>query len=148
MKSFSHLIFGLIVSAYMVGCQTDISCLADILTREMTIEMHTSFSKSKIVRNPFLAMSDEQISEFIFGFTLDYNTYAPNIVFSTEDFNINYTSKHLVVNFKDQNSEKWIQISRVKGEIDRVVLQKIATSCMVGDDFCQEIQSVMNEQGQ
>ena len=28
MKSFSHLIFGLIVSAYMVGCQTDISCLA------------------------------------------------------------------------------------------------------------------------
>ena len=129
----------------MLGCQTDVSCLSDILTKETAIEMHTPSSKSTTVRNPFRAMSNEQISEFISGFALDINTYAPNTVLCTEDFNINYTANHLVVNFKDQNSAKWIQISRVKGKIDSVVLQKIATTCLVGDVSALEVQSEMNE---
>ena len=131
----------------MVGCQTDVSCLADILAMETTIEMHTPFSESKKVGNPFRAISNEQISEFTSGFTLDNNTYAPNIVLCTEDFNINYTANHLVVNFKDKNSAKWIQISRVKGKIDSVVLQKIASTSLVDDVFGLEVQSEMNKQG-
>jgi len=73
-------------------------------------------------------MSDGQISEFLSGFALDYVTYVPVVELRAEEFTMNYMENHLVVNFKNPNSGKWVQVSRKRADIDNVVFQKIGSA--------------------
>ena len=73
-------------------------------------------------------MSDGQISEFLSGFALDYVTYVPAVELRAEEFTMNYTANHLVVNFRNPKSGKWIQVSRKTADIDNIVFQKIASA--------------------
>ena len=126
------ILFPLAVLLLVAGCNLsttkDVSFLADVLRKEPTVEICASPSTPTRIKNPFSMMSDGQISDFLTGFALDYVTYVPTVELRAEEFTMNYMATHLVVNFRNPNSGKWIQVSRKTADIDNVVFQKIASA--------------------
>lgn len=126
------ILFPLALLLFVAGCNLsateDVSFLADVLRKELTVEICAGPSTPTRIKNPFSMMSDGEISEFLSGFALDYVTYVPTVELRAEVFTMNYTANHLVVNFRNPKSGKWSQVSRKTADIDNVVFQKIASA--------------------
>jgi hypothetical protein len=129
------ILFPLVLLLLAEGCNLsatkDVSFLADVLRKEPTVEICENPSSQTRIKNPFSMMSDGQISEFLSGFALDYVTYVPVVELRAEEFTMNYMENHLVVNFKNPNSGKWVQVSRKRADIDNVVFQKIGSALSI-----------------
>lgn len=118
----------LLVAGCNLSATADVSLLADVLRKDPTVEICASPSIQTLIKNPFLMLSDGQISEFLSGFALDCVTYVPAVELRAEEFTMNYMATHLVVNFRNPQSGEWIQVSRKTADIDNVVFQKIASA--------------------
>lgn len=97
----------------------------DSLRKEPTIEIYVGNLGQRRIKNPFIMMSDEQMTKFLSGFTLDYVTYTPDVVLRAEEFNLNYKANYLIVNFLNPNTSRWVQVSRKRADVDDIVFQKL-----------------------